>query len=80
MKKYGLSLIPSIAPDTTVVEPYSYKKTKTMKGTGEIYDENINEILVSADMSFTWVNNENPEERIIAMKFRLSQTFRLTAT
>lgn len=64
MDKYGLSLLPGIVPGTTVVEPYHYLKTKSTKG-GEIYEEHRNEILVSADTTFTWVNNEDPDERIV---------------
>ena len=64
MDKYGLSLVPGIVPGTTKVEPYVYKKTKTTNK-GDIYEENVNEVLVSADTTFTWVNNENPEERIV---------------
>lgn len=63
MDKYHLSLVPSIQSGTTRVEPYTYKKTKTT-GKGEFYEENSNEILVSADMTWSWVNNDNPEERI----------------
>lgn len=63
MDKYGISLIPSIVGGTTRVEPYTYKKTKST-AKGEIYEETNNEILVSADMAWSWVNNENPEERV----------------
>ena len=63
MEKYDLSLIPDIVPGTTKVLPYPYKKTKTTPK-GEIYEENVNEVLVSADMTWTWVNNSNPEERV----------------
>ncbi len=64
MDKYHLSLIPGIVGGTTKVEPYPYKKTKTTKG-GDTYEENVNEVLVSADMTWTWVNNDNPEEKVI---------------
>lgn len=64
MDKYHLSLVPGIVGGTTKVEPYPYKKTKTTKG-GEIYEENVNEVLVSADMTWTWVNNDNPEEKVV---------------
>lgn len=64
MDKYNLSLIPGIVGGTTKVEPYSYKKTKTTKS-GEFYEENVNEVLVSADMTWTWVNNDNPDERVV---------------
>ncbi len=64
MSKYGLSLIPGIVEGSAVVQPYSYKKTKTTNK-GEIYEENVNEVLVKADMVWIWVNDENPEERIV---------------
>lgn len=61
MEKYGLSLIPRVAPDTTEVRPYHYMKTKVTK-TGEIYEEHVNEMLVSSDMEWVWVNDDNPGE------------------
>ena len=64
MDKYELSLIPGIVPGTIAVQPYSYKKTKST-AKGEIYEENVNEVLVNADTVWTWVNNENPDERIV---------------
>lgn len=63
MDKYSLSLIPSVVHSSATVAPYNTKKTKST-GKGELYEENVNEVLVSADMIFTWVNNDNPEERI----------------
>ena len=63
MDKYALSLIPSVVHNSSIVSPYSTKKTKSTNK-GEIYEENVNEVLVSADMVFTWVNNENPNERV----------------
>lgn len=64
MEKYGVSLIPNVMHGSTEVSPYSYSKTKSTKG-GEIYEEKVNEILVKADMEWHWVNNDNPEDRII---------------
>jgi len=64
MKKYELSLVPGIVPGTTKVEPYNYKKTK-VTSKGEIYEENVNEVLVSADTTWSWINNNNPEERVV---------------
>ena len=64
METYGVSLIPGIVPSTTEVSPYHTTKTKCTKD-GEIYEENVNEIIVKSDMTYTWVNNENPEERIV---------------
>ena len=64
MDKYGLSLIPSIVQGTMKHEQYHYLKTKFDKATKQSYEEHNNEIIVSADMVFSWINNENPEERI----------------
>lgn len=64
MDKHGVSLLPNINPGTMRVEPYGYIKTKTTS-TGEIYEERVNEILVSCDMEWHWVNNEEPSDRII---------------
>lgn len=63
MDKLEISLIPNIVPNSTEVTPYTYKKTKVTQK-GEVYEENVNEILVCADTTWTWVNNNNPEERI----------------
>lgn len=63
MDKYGLSLIPSIVPGSTAVSPYHYFETKAKKD-GDTYEKHSNEVLVSADMLYTWVNNENPSEHI----------------
>ena len=60
METHGLALIPGIVPNTTRVEPYNYSKTKTAKN-GQAYNESVNEILVAADMSYTWVDNESGE-------------------
>lgn len=58
MESNNVSLIPRVVPDTFHVEPYTYEKTK--KGV----TETVNELLVSADMVFKWVNNDNPDEYI----------------
>ena len=62
--KYGLSLIPSVVQGTMQHEQYHYLKTKFDKTTKQPYEEHNNEIIVSADMIFSWINNENPDERI----------------
>lgn len=63
MDKYSLSLIPSVVSNSGTVSPYNTKKTRSTQD-GQIYEENVNEVLVSADMVFTWVNNDNPQERV----------------
>ena len=65
MDKYSVSLIPSVVQDSLSVEPYTYTKTKTDKKTKETTSETVNEVLVSGDMQFVWVNNDKPEERIV---------------
>lgn len=64
MDKLNLSLIPGIMPGTTTVTPYTYKKTKSTQK-GDIYEEMVNEVLVQADTTWTWINNDNPDERIV---------------
>ena len=56
MEKYGVSLIPTIVPNSSRVEPY---KSVDKKG------KDTYEITVSADMQFKWVNDEAPEENIV---------------
>lgn len=63
MKKYGVSLIPQIVPGTSHVEQNVVTNTKFDK-TGKAYDNTTTEMLVTADMVFRWVNDENPDEFI----------------
>lgn len=60
LQKYGVMLYNTIVPGTLKVTPYTYEKydakNKVMKP--------VNEVLVSADMTYTWINVDNPEERI----------------
>ena len=64
MEKYNISLIPNIVPGTTEMVPYSYVNTKASRD-GKIYDQRTSEILVKADMEWHWVNNDNPDDRIV---------------
>lgn len=63
MKKYGVSLIPSVVPGTTEVSQNVVTNTKFDK-TGKAYDSTATEMLVKAEMVFKWVNDESPEEFI----------------
>lgn len=63
MKKYGVSLIPQIVPGTANVEQSVSSTTKFTK-TGEAYEAKTTEMLVTADMIFKWVDDENPEDYI----------------
>lgn len=63
MKKYDLSLIPHIVPGTTKVEPTVIKKAKCDKQ-GIMREEMRTEMLVTADMVFTWVNNTDSNDKL----------------
>lgn len=63
MKKYGVSLIPSIVPGTSEVVQNVVVNTKFDK-TGKAYDNTVTEMLVKADMVFKWVNDEDPNDII----------------
>lgn len=63
MKKHGVSLIPQIVPGTSHVEQNVVTNTKFDK-TGKAYENTATEMLVTADMVFRWVNDENPDEFI----------------
>lgn len=63
MKKYGVSLIPSIVPGTFDVSQNVVKNTKIDK-TGKVYDQTVTEMLVKAEMIFKWINDDNPDEFI----------------
>ena len=64
MDSLHVSLIPSVVPGTMTVTPYAYVKTKADKRSGTTYDEKNAEILTQAEMVYTWVNDDNPAERI----------------
>lgn len=64
MEELHVSLIPRIIPGTMKVEQVATPKKKFMKEVG-LYDDATYEYLVQAEMEFAWVNNENPEERIV---------------
>ena len=63
MKKYAVSLIPSIVPGTMTVAQNVVTNTKFDKQ-GNQKTTTVTEMLVKADMTFTWVNDEKPEEQI----------------
>lgn len=63
MDKYDLSLIPKIVEGSAVVTPYSYEKTKILKD-GRPFTEKVNEIITQANITYVWVNNDNPYETI----------------
>ena len=64
MDKYHVLLYPGIVPNTAVITPYNYTKIKYAKN-GDKMEESINEVLVNADMTFTWVNLDNPSDQLV---------------
>lgn len=63
MKKYNVSLIPSITPGTTKVSQ-NVTRTVKMNKQGQPVETVSTEMLFSADMVFTWVNDDCPDDRI----------------
>lgn len=63
MKKHGVSLIPKIVPKTCSYEARDYAEVKQGKN-DTTYEKWTRDIIVSGDMEYVWVNNENPEEQI----------------
>lgn len=60
LQKYGIMLYNSIVPGTLKVTPISYEKYDAKLK----MNKPVNEVIVSADMTYAWVNAENPEERV----------------
>ena len=63
MKKYNVSLIPSITPGSAEVTQLKTVNTKVDK-TGKPYDQTVTEMLVTADMVYRWINDDNPDDYI----------------
>lgn len=63
MKKYEVSLIPSIVPGTAEVSQLVTVNTKIDK-TGKAYENTVSEMLVKADMVYKWVNDADPDDYI----------------
>ena len=60
LQKYGIMLYNSIVPGTLKVEPITYEKyDPKLKA-----NKPVNEVIVSAEMTYSWVNAENPTERV----------------
>jgi hypothetical protein len=60
MKKYGISLIPTITPGTSKVTQVTTVNSKFTK-TGEPYEQKTTEMLYQADMVFRWVDDDDPD-------------------
>jgi hypothetical protein len=60
MKKYGISLIPTITPGTSKVTQVTTVNSKFTK-TGDPYEQKTTEMLYQADMVFRWVDDDDPD-------------------
>ena len=60
MKRYNVSLVPKIVPNSTTVQQQVTRNTKFDK-TGKSYESVTTEMLVCADMVFTWIDDETGE-------------------
>ena len=58
MKKYGVSLIPSIVPQTSDISPVTITNAGVDKQ-GKAFEKKTTEMLYKADMVFKWVNDED---------------------
>lgn len=63
MKKYKVSLIPSIVPGTASISQNVISNTKITK-TGDAYESKSTEMIFSAEMNYRWINDDNPLEFI----------------
>lgn len=64
MTRLHLSLFPAINSETLHVTPWEYVKTKTAKD-GTQLTERVNEVLVQADMTWKWVNDDDPSDWVL---------------
>lgn len=62
MEKYGISLIPEILSESATVS-LQQQITKKVQA-GSVVDFPTYEYLFSSDMTFTWVNDTNPDEKL----------------
>ena len=60
MQKYNVLLLPGLRPDTLKVFPISYEKFDKK----EKKNVNVNEVIVSCEVEYTWINTDNPQEQV----------------
>jgi hypothetical protein len=61
MQKLNISVVPSVVPGTWRFEPYTYVKKKLDKAGNQI-EEVVREFLFTAEMVYTWINNDDPND------------------
>ena len=65
MQKVGISLVRSLVPGSGKCESRVYAKEKTDKA-GNVTSNTVTEYLFSGEMTFRWVNNDNPDDFTIS--------------
>jgi len=73
LDKTRLLLIPEIKPGTAIARMQDLDQTKVDKKSGMVYQELKNEVLVEAEVTFTWLNIDNPEEKLTIQWFLTGQ-------
>ena len=63
LKQYRVDVYPSVKHDTVKVEPIHMTKTKATAN-GNTFDQHINEVIVSAEMEYRWVNLDDPDDSL----------------
>lgn len=72
MQELSVSLIPRIVPDSVEYLPRDTTKTIVLK-TGERVENMIYEQVVKGYMTFTWIDNENPNDKVEVPWFFIGQ-------
>lgn len=65
LDKMGLLLIPEIVPGTFQAHVEEFNTEKFDKKLGDVVKERKYEALTSGQMTFTWVNIDKPEEKLV---------------
>ena len=63
MNKYNVSLIPHMVEDSGRATPHHFEKTKFSKNGAQYLEPNF-EIIATASMVYTWVDDDDPYSRI----------------
>lgn len=64
LDKLGLLLVPKIVEDSVDLHFWDIETAKMDKKTKEIIPDKKAEVVVHGQMVFSWINTENPEERL----------------
>ena len=72
MEKYNVSLIPEFVHGTGHVEHLEIRKAKPAQN-GQMIEKVDSEMLVTSDMIYRWINNDNPSDMLIVPWFLAAQ-------